>query len=94
SGPVGATQQISQAAQAGSFNLIYMISVISVNLGIMNLLPLPALDGGRMIFLVLELIRRKPVKADVEAYIHFAGIVVLLGFMLFVSCQDVARLFG
>lgn len=94
SGPVGATQQISQAAQDGSFNLVYMISVISVNLGIMNLLPLPALDGGRLIFLLIELVRRKPMKAEVEAYIHFAGIVVLLGFMLFISCQDVARLFG
>lgn len=94
SGPVGATQQIGEAAEEGSFNLIYIVSVISVNLGIVNMLPLPALDGGRMLFLVIELIRRKPMKAETEAYIHFAGIVVLLGFMLFISFKDVVKLFG
>ena len=94
SGPVGATQQIGQAAEAGSFSLIYMISVISINLGIVNMLPLPALDGGRMLFLVIELIRRKPMRAETEAYIHFAGIVVLLGFMLFISFKDIVKLFG
>lgn len=94
SGPVGATQQIGEAAEAGSFNLIYIVSVISINLGIVNLLPLPALDGGRLLFLVIELIRRKPMRAETEAYIHFAGIVVLLGFMLFISFKDVVKLFG
>ncbi len=94
SGPVGATQQIGEAAEAGSFNLIYIVSVISINLGIVNLLPLPALDGGRLLFLVIELIRRKPLRAETEAYIHFAGIVVLLGFMLFISFKDVVKLFG
>lgn len=94
SGPVGATQQIGEAAEAGSFNLIYMVSVISINLGIVNLLPLPALDGGRLLFLVIELIRRKPLRAETEAYIHFAGIVLLLGFMLFISFKDVMKLFG
>ena len=94
SGPIGTTQQIGEAAEAGSFNLIYIVSVISINLGIVNLLPLPALDGGRMLFLLIELIRRKPLRAETEAYIHFAGIVVLLGFMLFISFKDVMKLFG
>lgn len=93
SGPIGATQQIGEAAREGSFNLIFVISVISMNLGIMNMLPFPALDGGRMLFLIIELFRRKPLDPDVEAYIHFAGIVLLLGFMLFVSCQDVVKIF-
>lgn len=94
SGPIGATQQIGEAAETGSFNLIFIISVISINLGIMNMLPFPALDGGRMLFLLIELVRRKPLKPDVEAYIHFAGIVLLFGFMLFISFKDVIKLFG
>lgn len=94
SGPVGATQQIGEAAEAGSFNLIYIVSVISINLGIVNLLPLPALDGGRLLFLVIELIRRKKMNPDTEAYIHFAGIVLLLGFMLVISFKDIMKLFG
>ncbi len=94
SGPVGATQQIGQAAESGSLDLIYLVSLISVNLGIMNMLPLPALDGGRFVFLLLEAIRRKPLKPELEAYIHFAGIVILLGFMLFISFKDVMKLFG
>lgn len=94
SGPIGATQQIGEAAEAGSFSLIYMISIISINLGIMNLLPFPALDGGRLLFLLIELIRRKPMKTEVEAYINFAGLLVLFGFMLFISFKDVIKLFG
>lgn len=94
SGPIGATQQIGEAAKAGSFSLIYMISIISINLGIMNLLPFPALDGGRLLFQCIELIRRKPMKMEVEAYINFAGLVVLLGFMLYISFKDVMNLFG
>ncbi|MBR7185720.1 MAG: site-2 protease family protein [Clostridia bacterium] len=94
SGPIGATQQIGQAAEEGSFSFIYMITIISINLGIVNLLPLPALDGGRMLFLFIELFRRKPLPAQIEAYVHFAGIVVLLAFMLFISFKDVIKLFG
>lgn len=71
-----------------------MISIISINLGIMNLLPFPALDGGRLLFLLIELIRRKPMKTEVEAYINFAGLLVLFGFMLFISFKDVIKLFG
>ncbi len=94
SGPIGATEQIGQAAESSSIDLIYLVSLISVNLGIMNMLPLPALDGGRFLFLLVELFRRKPLKPEVEAYIHFAGIVILLGFMLFISFKDVMKLFG
>ena len=75
-------------------SFIYLAVVISMNLGVMNLLPLPALDGGRLIFLIIEGIRRKPVKPEVEGYVHFAGIVVLMLFMVFICVKDVIGLFG
>ena len=64
-----------------------------MNLGIMNLLPLPALDGGRLAFQVIELIRRKPVNRNVEGYIHFAGIVILMILMVLIAFKDVVSLF-
>ena len=64
-----------------------------MNLGIMNLLPLPALDGGRLAFQFIELIRRKPVNRNVEGYIHFAGIVILMILMVLIAFKDVISLF-
>ena len=64
-----------------------------MNLGIMNLLPLPALDGGRLVFQFIELIRRKPVNRNVEGYIHFAGIVILMILMVLIAFKDVISLF-
>ena len=69
-----------------------MMVFITINLGIMNLLPLPALDGGRLFFQLLECIRRKPVNPVIEGYIHFAGIVILMLFMAFVTVQDIGKL--
>ena len=59
----------------------------------MNLLPLPALDGGRLIFLVIEAVRRKPVKRNIEGMIHFAGLVLLMVLMVYVAFNDVRRIF-
>ena len=67
---------------------------ISVNLGLMNLLPIPGLDGSRLIFLAIEGVRGKPVNQNVEAMIHLAGYALLLGLMVFFTFQDVRRLFG
>ena len=78
SGPVGVTQAMTEAASTSLSSLVYLAVVISMNLGIMNLLPLPALDGGRLVFLLIEGIRRKPVPARIEGYIHFAGLAVLM----------------
>ena len=102
SGPIGMTSAISQAAAEGlksSFwdalnNLIYIMTIITVNLGVVNLLPLPALDGGRLVFLIIEAIRRKPMNAEKEGWIHAIGMVVLLAFMVIVSVNDVIRLFS
>ena len=72
-----------------------MISVIlSVNLGFINLLPLPALDGGRFVFMLIELIIKKPVPRNVEAIVHLVGFVLLIGLMVFLTVNDVSRLFG
>lgn len=96
SGPIGITSEIGNAAKAGDGGktLINLTAIIALNLGVMNLLPLPALDGGRILFLIIEGIRRKPLKREVEGYIHFAGMVLLLLLMLIISFKDVVKLFG
>lgn len=94
SGPVGVTTAIGEAAEAGSSNLLYLCAMISLNIGMFNLLPLPALDGGRIFFQFVELIRRKPIKPELEGYVHFAGIVILMLFMAFITYKDIAKLFA
>ena len=94
SGPVGVTQAITQAAEQGSYNFGFMFVFISVNLGIFNLLPLPALDGGRLFFQFIELIFRRPINRTVEGYIHFAGIMLLMLLMVFVTFQDISKIIG
>lgn len=98
SGPVGVTSQIGQAAQSSVqqkniSSFLYIIALIAVNLGIVNLLPIPALDGGRIVFMLIELIFRKKVPAEIEAKIHFCGIVVLMALMLIITFKDVFALF-
>ena len=74
-------------------NLVFILILITVNLGVFNLLPLPALDGGRLVFLLWEAVTRKPVPQKYEALVHFIGIILLLLLMLFVTCSDVTKLF-
>jgi len=93
SGPVGVTTAIGEAASTGRTNLLYLCSIISLNLGIFNLLPLPALDGGRIVFQVIEIIRGKPIKPEYEGYVHFVGIVLLMVLMVVVTYQDILKLF-
>ncbi len=95
SGPVGITKEIGKATKEndGGITLINLTAIIALNLGVMNLLPLPALDGGRILFLIIEGIRRKPLKREVEGYIHFAGMVLLLLLMLVISFNDIVKLF-
>lgn len=95
SGPVGATEVLVETGKTSGFlNFLYLGAVISINLGIMNLLPLPALDGGRILFLLIEAVRRKPMKMEVEGYINFAGLVLLLMFSAFIIIKDVIGLFN
>lgn len=96
SGPVGITKEIGNAASQGDGgkSLVNLTALIALNLGVMNLLPLPALDGGRILLLLIEGIRRKPLKREVEGYIHLVGMLLLLLLMLLITFQDVTRLIG
>lgn len=93
SGPVGVTQAMTEAAQQSMADLVYLAVVISMNLGVMNLLPFPALDGGRLVFLVIEGIRRKPISPRIEGYVHFAGFAVLMVLMVLILAKDIIGLF-
>lgn len=94
SGPIGITGEIGNAVAAndGGMNLMYLTALIALNLGIFNLLPFPALDGGQIVLLLVELIIRKPVKREIAGYINFIGLAVLMLLMIFVTYQDIARL--
>ena len=92
SGPVGITQQIAKAASKGMVYFLSMLAMLSVYLGLFNLLPLPALDGGRAVFLGLESITRKRVDPRIEAAVHTAGFVLLMGVLLVVSWKDIRNL--
>lgn len=93
SGPVGVTEALTDAAETGTYSFVSLLTVISINLGVMNLLPLPALDGGRIVFLLIELVRRKPMKAKIEAYINAAGLAILLMLMAVICVKDIIGLF-
>lgn len=92
SGPVGVSNAIGEAASMGLYNLLMMIGFITINIGVFNLIPLPALDGGRLLFLFIELIIRKPIPAKYEGMIHAVGLLLLMGMMLFVTFNDVIKL--
>lgn len=92
SGPIGIFNVVDQSAKAGFINIIYLIGYISLNVGFMNLLPIPALDGGRLLFLIIEKIIRKPVNPKVENTIHNVGFILLLLLVVFVSYGDIVRL--
>ncbi|MEJ8554441.1 RIP metalloprotease RseP [Tepidibacter sp. Z1-5] len=91
-GPVGIINVVGKAADAGIINVIFLGGVISINLGLFNLLPIPALDGGRIIFLLIELIRGKKMNPEREGSIHFIGFVALMLLMVFTIYNDVSRI--
>ncbi len=93
SGPVGVTQAIGTAAKSGAQSVVYLAVVISMNLGIFNLLPIPALDGGRLVFILFEMITRRRLDPKVEGYIHFGGIVLLMLLMVLITAKDIISLF-
>ena len=93
SGPIGMTELVGTAVTAGWESLLYLWVIISVNLGVMNLLPLPALDGGRFMFLLWEAVTRKPVNKTIEGYINAAGLLILMAFMILITFKDIFKLF-
>lgn len=93
SGPVGMADAVGQATRSGIYSLLYLFTLITMNLGVFNLLPFPALDGGRIIFILIEMIIRKPVKKEVEHAINTAGILLLFALMILVTLKDIVNLF-
>jgi regulator of sigma E protease len=93
SGPIGMTELVGDAVANGWESILYLWVLLSVNLGIMNLLPLPALDGGRLMFLYWEALTHKPISKNVEAYINAAGLLILMAFMLLITFKDIFKLF-
>lgn len=93
-GPVGVISIVSDAAKTGFINLLYLGSIISLNLGIINLVPFPALDGGRLFLLLIEALRGgKKINPDKEAMINMIGFCALMAFMVFITYSDVTKLF-
>ena len=93
-GPVGVISLVSDAAKTGIINLLYLGSVISLNLGIINLVPFPALDGGRLLLLLIEALRGgKKINPDKEAMINMIGFCALMAFMVFITYSDITKLF-
>jgi regulator of sigma E protease len=88
-GPVKIAQEVGKSARDGYYDLALLAAALSVNLGLMNLLPFPALDGGRILFLGYELVFRKPIDARKESFVHMIGMFALLAFMLFITINDV-----
>ena len=93
SGPIGMTELVGDALASGWESVLYLWVLLSVNLGVMNLLPLPALDGGRLMFLWWEALTRKPINKTIEAYINAAGLLILMAFMLLITFKDIFKLF-
>ncbi len=91
-GPVGIVSIIGQASEQGFWNLLFIAAYISINLGIVNLLPFPALDGGRIVFVLIEMILGRPISREKEGYVHFVGIVILMGLMVFLVFRDISNL--
>lgn len=94
SGPVGIAQAVGEASSYGWFYYLYLVAMISVNLAIFNLLPFPALDGGRIIFVMVRAITGKAISDRTEAVVHAAGMVVLIGLAIIVTGSDILKLFN
>jgi len=93
-GPVGIISFVSdQVSSDRLYGVVNLIFFLSLNLGIMNLLPLPGLDGGRLIFLIIEGIRRKPIPPEKEGMVHAAGLILLMSLVVFITYKDIIRLF-
>lgn len=99
SGPVGIVSQIGSVVEEtrttgweGVQNLLYLTILLTINLGVFNLFPIPALDGGRILFVLIEMVRRKPVPIEKEAIVHLAGFVILIVLSIFIAFKDVFML--
>jgi regulator of sigma E protease len=92
-GPVGIATITGQAARLGFVYLLQFTALLSLNLAVINILPFPALDGGRILFLLIEKAKGKPVRRDVEAILHNIGFLLLIALVIFVTYKDIVKLF-
>jgi len=93
SGPIGIFNVVGETAKTGFVNIIYLLAFISINVGFMNLLPIPAFDGGRLLFLIIEKIKRSPVDSKIENIIHSIGFILLMLLMVVITYNDIIRIF-
>lgn len=101
SGPVGVASYVGETYETAKeygaitvlMSMLELVVILSINIGVMNLLPLPALDGGRLVFLLVEVIRGKPVPPEKEGFVHMAGLILFFILMIFVMYNDIMRLF-
>ena len=91
-GTVGIIAVVAQQAREGMYMVLWLMFIISLNLGIMNLLPIPALDGGRLLFLIVEAIRRKPIPPEKEGIVHAVGMVLIFGLFIMLTYHDIVKL--
>jgi len=92
-GPIRIAQMTGEVARFGFVNLLNFTALLSLNLAVINFLPFPALDGGRIFFLLIEKIKGKPIKRETEAAIHNIGFLILIALILLVTYKDIARMF-
>jgi len=92
-GPVGIIHLVGEAAKTNIYNVLNLAALISINLGMVNLLPIPALDGGRLVFLFIEGILGKPIDPEKEGFIHLTGFILLIGLMIFMVYKDIMRFY-
>ncbi len=88
-GPIGIVSIVDQTAQTGLYNIVYLLALLSLNLALVNILPFPALDGGRLLFIIIGVITRKAVSDELEAKIHYAGLIILFALMIAITIKDV-----
>lgn len=93
-GTVGIANEISNRAKSSALDMWYFVAFLSINLSLMNLLPIPGLDGGKILFMLVELIRGKPLPPKYEGMVQIAGLVLIFGLFIFITFNDIVRLFA
>jgi len=92
-GPVGLVQMISETASTGLLNTIFLMAFLSINLGILNLLPIPALDGGKIVIYLIEIVRGKPLDQEKEGWIHLLGYILIMTLIIVLTYKDILKFF-
>ena len=93
SGPVGIYKVVDEGKKAGIASIIYIIAFLSMNVGLINVLPFPAFDGGRVLFLIIEKIKGSPVNSKIENAFHTVGFILLMILMIYITYRDILKLF-